>query len=638
MAGKKLIIAGAIVFVLLATLIIALLQPAEVAAPGGFVEPIKGGRAGADAYFIFYANGSGKASLIALGEKPKANVLVLSEQGIDAETSERFEEFVRGLEALQDYGIGVEVVSAARLRGAEESVIIIPNGAMPQYVLDDLASLHARGNRIIYIGKTDFVLSRELRQSYWLAQLDNQSRGMVIVKEMKLGDFLDTGGAMEGLVEEIAKNEWAKTGEKDYVFSGFSGRKTLFVPLAGRNYYRFLYDAAGGKGIVDSPMMMDEPIHVSATPEIYPWEKSELFFTINQSAGRVGYVLEKDGERIASEELGYVGSEKVFYYTFEFEEPGDYVFLVKDNTGVLGSAHMHVKRIDVSIAEVRDVRVLFNITVDGEPVKSGKAKVSLGGEEEREFSIVDGQMAVPARLKTGENTFRVKYLEYVKTIEYTKTEEGLLETYAKWLLPALVVIIAVYLFASMRRRPVYTLRIDKMGKKNTNTIWVEPERIVDSIMDIQKSCGWKEVPVSLKELMQSFKKNITNGADMYDGDVESLMKRMEEKGIVERYGDYYQLHGWGDIRKNVIKRKIRDALVLSGEKFRDAWGGFELERFVISTEYFNTDKNLILVFEDEEEKNRFLEQMDPLSMAEIDLKMKNGKVTITTVDGLSDFI
>jgi len=297
-----------------------------------------------------------------------------------------------------------------------------------------------------------------------------------------------------------------------------------------------------------------------------------------------------------------------------------------------------VRSIDVAIAEVRDVRVLFNITVDGKPVKSGKATVSLSGEEEREFSIADGQMAVPARLKTGENTFRVKYLEYVKTITYTRSEEGLLETYAKWLLPGLAIIIVVYVFASMRRRPMYTLRIEKMGKKKTNTVWVEPERIVDAIMDIEKSCGWKEVPVSLKELMQSFKKSLTDGADMFDGDVESLMKKMEEKGVVEKYGDYYQLHGWGDIRKNVIKRRMRDSLVLSGERFKDAWGGFELDRFIVSTEYFNTEKNLILVFEDEDEKGRFLEMMEPMSRAEVELKLENGKVTITTVDGLSEFI
>lgn len=638
MVSKKLVILAAIVFVLAATLIIAVLQPPRVEVPSGYVEPIKGGRAGTDAYFLFAANGSGKAGLVALEEKPKTSVAVLSETGIDDETTERFDEFVEGVSELEDYGIGVDVAGASGLRGLRETVIIIPNGAMPKYVLDDLASLHARGNTIVYIGKTDFVLSRELRQEYWLAQLDNETRGRIIVKEMKLGDFLDSPGAMDALRGEIVRNEWAKAGEEEFGFSGFSGSRTLFVPLADKQYYRFFYDTAGGKGVVDSQQLIMEPIKVSATQDIYPWETSELFFTLNQSAGKVIYVLERDGEQIASEELGYVGSERVFYYTFEFEEPGDYVFWVYDNSGRLGSAHMHVRDIDISIVEARDVRVLFNITVDGEPVRSGKARVSLDGVEEREFSITDGQMAVPARMKSGENTFRVRYLEYVETITYTQSQEGLLETYAKWLLPGAAIIIIVYVFASMRRRPTYSLRIEKMGKKKTNTVWVSPEQITDCILDVEKSCGWKDVPVSLKELMQSFKKNITNGADMYDGDVESLMKRMEERRLVEKHGDYYQLGGWGDLRKNVMKRKIRDALVVSGEKFREAWGGFELDRFIVSTEYFNTDKNLILVFEDEEEKRKFLEMMEPLSRAEIELKMENGKVTITTIEGLSEFI
>ncbi|MEW5996896.1 MAG: hypothetical protein AB1657_04865 [Candidatus Micrarchaeota archaeon] len=638
MAGRKLIMLGIVALFLAATIAMTLLGTKEEQAPTGFVQPIKGGRAGVDAYYLFLANGSGSARLVALGEKPKTSVAVLSEEGIDDETTNRFGEFVERMSGLEQYGMSVQVVSAADLRAIRESVIIIPSGAMPRYVLDDLGALHSRDNRIVYIGKTDFVLSRELRQDYWLAQLDNESREKLVVREMKLGDFLDARGEPEELAEEILKNEWAESAESDFAFSSFSGRKTLFVPLGHGGYYRFIYEAGGQKGIIDSQRMPMEPIEVTVTPSIYPWEKAELFFTVNQSAGKVLYTLEREGDQIAAEELGYVGSEKVFYYTFEFEEPGDYIFWVYDSSGMLGSAHMHVKRIDVSIVDVRDVRVIFNVTVDGVPVKSGRAAVSMDGDEEREFSIADGQMAVPARLRAGENNFRVRYLEYVETIPYSQKEEGLFDVYLKWLVPGLAVIAGVYVYASIRRRPVYTLRIEKMGKKKANTVWVAPGQVVDAIRDVEKSCGWKDVPVSLKELMQSFKKNMTDGADMYDGDVESLMKKMEERGLVERYGDYYQLRGWGDVRKNVMKRKARDALVLSGEKFRDAWGGFELDRFVVSTEYFNTDKHLILVFEDEEEKRRFLDSMEPLSRAEMDLKLENGKVTITTVDGLSEFI
>jgi hypothetical protein len=94
--------------------------------------------------------------------------------------------------------------------------------------------------------------------------------------------------------------------------------------------------------------------------------------------------------------------------------------------------------------------------------------------------------------------------------------------------------------------------VERMGKKQATRLKVSPGQITDAIADVEKSYGWKEVPISLKELTQSFKKNITDGMDMYDGDVEGLMKKMEEKGAVQRYGDYYQLHGWGDAKKNVI--------------------------------------------------------------------------------------
>lgn len=639
MANSKLIALGVVALFLVAVVVLSVVGPKEDSGlPDGYVQPVKGGRAGAEAYYIFDANGSGRAELVSLKEKPKSLVLVLSESGIDEETTNRFDEFVGRLRALEGYGVDVQVITPAEIRTARDAVIVIANGAMPRYVLDDFETLGARGNRIVYIGKTDFVLNRgELRRDYWLVQLGD-SAGKPYVKEMMLGDFLDTGGAVEELNREILRNGWAERGSSEFRFSGYGGRKTLFAPAGAGEYYRFIYEAGAEKGMVDSGALPSERVEVRATPGIYPWEKAELYFTMNQSTGRVMYTLEKGGRQIASEELGFVGAEKAFFYTFEFEEPGDYIFWVHDSSGVLGSAHMHVREIDVQVVELKDVRMSFNITVDGVPVKSGKAKVSLDGEEEREYSINDGQMSVPVRLKAGTNNIRVRYLEYVATIRYEQTQESMFDVYAKWLLPGLVVIAIVYVVASSRRRPTYRLKVERMGKKQAVRLAVKPEQITEAITDVQKSCGWKGVPVSLKELMQSFKKNITDGMDMYDGDVEGLMKKMEERGVVQRYGDYYQLHGWGDPKKNVIRRKIRDALVLAGEKFKDAWGGFELDRMVVSTEYFNTQKKLILVFENEEERQYFLESMEPFSRAEIELKMENGKVIVTTVYGLSEFI
>ncbi|MFA5412048.1 MAG: hypothetical protein WC350_01725 [Candidatus Micrarchaeia archaeon] len=639
MVNSKAIVVGLVVLFLLAVVVLSIVPKKEAQAAAGWIEPIKGGRAGTDAYFLFEANGSGSAELISLSEKPKTTVVVLSETGIDDETNNRFDEFVGGLGALEGYGMNVEVIGPADIRTVRDSVIIIVNGAMPRYVLDDLATLYARGNSLIYIGKTDFTLNRaELRRDYWLAQLDNASAEKLVIKEMRLGDFLDTPGAAADLNYQILGNRWAEAGDAAFPFSGFSGSKTLFVPVSDGGYYRFIYDAGGEKGFVDSGRLPAEKLDVRATPDIYPWDKAELYFTMNQSTGRVLYTLEKDGEQIAAEELGYVGAEKAFFYTFEFEEPGDYLFWVYDGSGTLGSSHMHVRAINISISELRDVRMEFNVTVDGVPVKTGKAMVSLDGAEEREYSISDGRMSVPVRLKSGVNSIRVKYLEYVTIISYEQTEESLIDVYAKWLIPGVLLVAGVYVVASARRKPTYRLRVERMGKKQATRLKVSPGQITDAIADVEKSCGWKEVPISLKELTQSFKKNITDGMDMYDGDVEGLMKKMEEKGSVQRYGDYYQLHGWGDAKKNVIKRRIRDVLVLAGEKFRDAWGGFELARIVVSTEYFNTEKKLILVFENEEEKDGFLQAMEPFSRAEIELKMENGKVVVTTIDGLSEFI
>ena len=636
----KRIIIGIVLLVLIATLAMTLLAPEEDEKPIGYVEIIKTGRAGGEGYFLFAANGTGSIRLLALDEIPKTNVYVLSESGINVE---RFDEFVDGLAPLEKYGIGITVIGRSEVNNMRDSVLIVPTGAMPSYVLDGFESITNRGNRIIYLGKLNYVNNAgSLRKDYWYTKLENETNGTVemIIREYTMDEFLDLRGGMENLRGEILENEWAVGDRNSFNFTNYGGEESLFVKLPESGYLRFIYEAGEDKGIKDTELLAKEPLEIMATEELFPWGKAELEFTVERSYGKVLYSLEKEGEQSASEELGHISPPgKDFLYQFEFEEPGDYIFKVYDGSGMLGSAHMHVKDIEVKIADVRDVRVMFNITIDGKPVKSGSALVSFeGAEEEREYPIINGIMSVPAKLSSGKNTFKVRYLEYRQNVVYERTKEGLFDVYLKYGPFAALLIAVVYGYGRVRKKPAYVLKIEKMGRKKRNVVTVEADQILYCVENAEKTFGWKNVPISFKELVHSIKKNITDGADMYDGDLDSILKRLEEKGLVEGYGGYYQLKGWGDVKENVLKRQIRDRLVLSGERFEESNGGFQVKQFLVSINYHKTKDKLVVVFEDEQDRRNFLESLPPEERALLDLKMENDLVRITTLQGLDEIL
>ena len=631
---KKIILLIVLV-VLAVTFFLALTGPEEEGAPKGYVELIQKGRAGGQGYWVVFANGTGNVTLLSLDEKPKKMVLVLSETGIGMDG---FDEFVGSIAELGEYGITVNVIGKGDVRGLSDAVIIVPTGAIPEYILEDIDYLSDHGNQIVYIGRTDFVLGNNLRKDYWYTQLGNGSQERVIVIDSTLDEFVEDYSAMERLKADILTNEWALVDSEEFIFHNFDGKKSVFADLPESGYLRIIYSAGEQVGLEDSDLLSREKITVDVTEDIYPWEKAELSFSINRSAGKVLYSLEKDATQIASEELGLVVSEKAYYYSFEFEDPGDYVFKVYDNLGVLGSAHMHVKDIEIKIDKIYDVRVFFNVTVDGEPVQSGKAYVSLEGEGEREYTIVDGVMSVPTKLKSGENIFRVRYLEFREKVVYDREGQGIFDVYLRYGPIALIAIIAVYAYGRARRKPTYRLKIETMGQKKRNSVFVNGDQILYCLEHAEKTFGWKNIPVHFTEIVHSVKKNITDGADIFDGDLDAILRRLEEKGEVESYGDYYQLKGWGDVKDNTIRRQLRDKLVVAGERFTEEADGFRTDDYFISTKYLDKKGHLIVVFENEQDRRSFLKSLPPKERAMVDLKMENDLVRMTTLEGLDDML
>jgi hypothetical protein len=634
--NKKLLIPIILVIfaVLAGTLVYTALELPEEGEEYGYIDVLSRGRAGDYGYYIYNVNGSGEISLLALNEEPKSRIVVLSESGIGMDS---FSEFITSLEELEEYGMTIEIVGRSDARNVRGAIFVVPTGAIPDYVLD---TLDATGtfNTLVYIGKTDLKMSSSLRKDYWYTQLDDESKEKIIVWEHTLDEFMDTPRMMEQFKGELLNNSWAGVGSTGRILEGADGEGSIFVPLEESGYLRLTYSIGERKGIDDSPLLPLEPVEMETDGDVYPWERAAVSFTLGNTTGKAFYTVEKNGEILLSEDLGRVGVEKAFYYTYEFEEPGDYIVKVYDSSGMLGSTYVHVKDIEITREGTWDIRTVFGIKVDGEPLKTGDLYISVNGAEEERYPITDGAVAIPVKLQGGQNVFRVRYLEYKEDIVFEREKEGTLEIYLKYGPFIAAFLVVVYVLASMRRKPTYTLKIEMGARKERNVLEVTPAEITECISNIEERFGWGKVPVTLSELGYEIRRHITDGADILEGDLEMILRSLEKRGVVERYGDYYQLAGWGDVRKNVLMRQVRDLLVKNGVKFREGKKGMELESFIISVDYFESPRKLVLVFDGEEDLRKFMRGLKGAEKAGIEIKKSNDRVVLTTIGQLEEIL
>jgi hypothetical protein len=634
MKKVALIIVLVFILVLAATLAMAVLGFQEEEAEKGYLEILSGGRAGEYGYYLYNANGSGNATLFGLDQEPRDRVYILSETGIGMES---FNEFVDEMDTLQEYGMTVEVIGRGDVRNTREGILIVPTGAIPDYILNTIGST-GTFNTLVYIGKTDLKMASSLRKDYWYLQLDDATKEKIIVKEHTLDEFMDGPGLVEGFKEELLENSWAVVSRETHTFEDYDGDSSLFVPLEETGYLRFLYHAGPNKGVESSGLLPKEPVRLETDGHVYPWERAAVSFTLSNTSGKAFYTVEKNGVILLSEDLGRIGVEKAFYYTYEFEEPGDYIVKVYDSSGMLGSTYIHVKNIKIIREGTYDIRTVFRITVDGEPLKSGDLYISVNNEEAKKYPIIDGHATIAEKLQGGKNVFRVQYLEYKEDIIYTREQAGTIETYLTWGPVILVFIVVVYVLASMRKRPVYTIKVGAFSRKERNELEITYDDIKGCFEYIEDKFGWENVPVKLNEIAYSVRKNITDGADVLDGDLEAILKTMEKKEMVERYGDYYQLRGWGDVKKGVLMRQARDTLVKNGVKFKETKNGFDSGSEIISAEYADLKKKLLLVFDGEEDARRFMNSLKGSERARIEIKKANDMIKLVPIDRLEDLL
>lgn len=614
--------------IIIVVIVFLLLSPVPQGSPQALdanatAHKIEFGRAGDYGYVTFYYIGSGNASLIALNESPKSRIVVLKKDYLNTERYSYFMDALR--QRLEPRGFSV--TESDSIGSPENSIVIIPSGAMPSDVLARLGNLIV-SNKVIYIGKTDLLFSENLVQSDWYSNLPNSSKSRLLVLEKTLDEFYSEKNY--SLFTDIERNSWAETNSESYAYSG-SGKKTMFVELRNASWLRML-------PLADSLALPEYQVEITGKDEVFSWEKDSLTIQMNYTSGTANYSLEKDGETISGGELDRVRVQEAFFLSLSFPSPGDYLLRVRDSSGTIGAKRIHVKNLSVSLANAYGNRYEFLVLLDGKPLEDAPVQIGLSHSNNTvQGEVRNGKLEVLANLRQGENTFLITVFGRQNPVAYVNSQGSIFEFYAKYLAAGAALIAVFYAAIRLNRKPTYKILVPESIPERNPEMRISPKHVIAAIRETERRFGWKQTPLYAKEIALGLK-CFTGGMDVTEGNVEALMKRLEAKGLATSHLGLYGLPSWGDQRQNALRRMVRDKLVQNGIEFSETKAGFRCRDWEIIFPPAQPSRDSIMVFGDREEKREFLSSLEGRERASLGLRIANGILRLRTLDELDELL
>jgi hypothetical protein len=618
------------VFGIVAYMLLAEPEAATAAAGASSFSVLETGTAGDHGYAVFNYRGKGNLTLISLESEPKRRVVIINDsQAIQAE---RLPELIEQFRALERYGYTVVVSDEPKIGN---DIYVVPTGAIPAYALFNLQQNSSNGT-IIYIGAKDLLLSNGIKETRWYDALTSQQRERVVQYNGTLDDFMDQGNI--SLAKEVLYNSWMVRNTTTRQLDG-SGTNSATVKLGQSGYVRVVYEFPDITGFYDSSYLRAPPQYLVPSPQsIYPWQTSSLQFELTKTNGTAFMTVRKDGKVIAHDQLRRVTDENVFIERFEYEEPGDYVIIVDDNSGTLASGLLHISDIKINLVQHQGFTYIFSVIVDGQPLHDAEALISLGNSTPRKYYVSDGSLTVNANLQRGTNTFNIEIAGASMPLIIENDQDPLILFYLNYGVPSFLLVVLVYFGARMSRKPVYSLRFGDSADTLRQEIIIPTDRTLESFKKIREDMDLAGSPITPQEFTVSLKRYLTNGAEVTEGNVDEVLKKLVKAGHLECHRDHYQLKGEGDVKRNVLRRMIREKLIESGTMFNEVGTAFVTKDFEIG--FFGdvfTGKAMVIV-DDKAEERRIIESLSQSDRSRLRIMQSNDMLTFVPIDRLSDVL
>lgn len=394
-------------------------------------------------------------------------------------------------------------------------------------------------------------------------------------------------------------------------------QETVRIPVAGNSSsYSFFYSAPFSerqKTIVARVVASKEGSKTERLAVFYVRKKvnGDLFYTENTDRLVSGSITEKDTAFIASLRENSSEERRLFMAVRDVNGRelsrapiapgasgmvpllGDTEFYDRVNLGegvYLASiideagneyAYMIIKVVDVNISLVSQnfdrSTFLFAASADGQPVKIKQLKLTVDGKYNYYFTdsprfAIDMQADLRGDvLPAGNHTFYFEYSGKNSTIVLQRAVSSqFYENPLYWVLGfiALLLFIGAPYVAAVLHKEEYALDIPDFPPLSAIKIPVKSETVSGIMEKINEDYKWKDTPLTLEELKKGFKNIIYQNKPVFisDYNLEYILDRLHDKGMVKGALDYYGLAKWEQdtgrsIKYLAMQRKIRDICI-----------------------------------------------------------------------------
>lgn len=611
--------------------------------PGDFISPKQKsitnfslqtfGRIGDTGYAIYNVEGegSGTISLISLKEKPTKKIFLMKDSGVGME---RFEDFGAALHKLDPLGYNITLVNP--FSDVTGGVVVVPTGAMPKLFLDRLEAMTIN-IQVVYIGAKDLIISGGVKRQQWYDSLPDSVKSKMIVIESTTDDMLNDKSAMASLLKTLQENGWAATDKKEILLPSTGGNHTITVDMGNASYLRLISQTNDKIEVIDSGILTSvHTTDINATQVLFPWEKLHLSFDVEKSNGTVYVVIEKNGNEVIKDKWQRVSEGNVFIKSYKLNESGTYLIKVIDNSGIIGGATTRVKDLQIIQVSRNGYEYLFRINVDGKPLRQGIVKVSLNNStKSHDFYVIDGILTISAKLEKGSNAFHFTLLGTEQSVTVENNQEEVLDIYFRYGIPGLFVILLVYGIARFLRKPIYVIRVSDWSGKIRKELKISADNAREIFMRTRNDLGITG-PLTAQEYSIGLKRYATEGAEITEGNIEQVLKQLSKSNLLEGYDGYYQLAGEGNVKKNMLKRTIRDELIKKGIKFEVIRDKFITPHYEVGFFGDRFEKKGFVIFDNEVEMRATLSKLNERTKATVSLQRFNNKIEFITKDKLEE--
>ncbi|VVB58982.1 Uncharacterised protein [Candidatus Anstonella stagnisolia] len=231
--------------------------------------------------------------------------------------------------------------------------------------------------------------------------------------------------------------------------------------------------------------------------------------------------------------------------------PGTYVLSVEDSGGKQYAAGLiTVGDIDIIPTSIdwKSGAFTFGISSGGKPVTARKITASVDGKYAGEFSLASSvQLNVP-NLQPGTHVFSFQLADMQKDVqlEYSRSRAFYENPLAIFLGILALVIFSIGYFLRLPDKVVFGLDVPDFPPLSAIKIPVRRSTVLEMFEQVNKDYSWENMPLTLDEIKNGFRKLTYNGKPILIGDynLERILAKLESEGHITHVLSYYLLTQW----------------------------------------------------------------------------------------------